>query len=74
MAKTLSLRGRFAVWTSAIVIMSSIGIMRSVYLVTSRALREQADKEMDSITTKTTEQLDLWIGSRERDAVNISEL
>jgi len=74
MAKTLSLRGRFAVWTSAIVIMSSIGLMLSVYLVTSRALREQADKEMDSITTKTTEQLDLWIGSRERDAVNISEL
>ena len=73
-AKTLSLRGRFAVWTSAIVILSSIGLMLSVYLVSSRALREQADEEMDHITTKTTEQLDQWIGSRERDAVNISEL
>jgi methyl-accepting chemotaxis protein len=74
MARTLSLRSRFAVWTSAIVIISSLGLMLSVYRVSSRALREQADEEMDRITTKTTEQLDLWIGSRERDAVNISEL
>ena len=29
---------------------------------------------MDNIVTKTAEELDLWIGSRERDAVNISEL
>ena len=74
MAKTLSLRSRFAVWTSVIVIISSIGLMLSVYLVSSRALREQADEEMDRIAGKTVEQLDLWISSRERDAVNISEL
>jgi methyl-accepting chemotaxis protein len=48
--------------------------MLSVYLVSSRALREQADEEMDRIAAKTAEQLDLWISSRERDAVNISEL
>jgi methyl-accepting chemotaxis protein len=29
---------------------------------------------MDSIVAKTAEELDLWISSRERDAVNISEL
>jgi len=74
MTKTLSLRARFAVWTSAVVIASGTGLMLSVYSVSSRALREQADEEMDRITIKTTEQLDLWIGSRERDAVNISEL
>ena len=48
--------------------------MVSVYIVSSRALRQQTDEEMDSIVTKTAEELDLWIGSRERDAVNISEL
>lgn len=74
MAKTLSLRSRFAVWTSAIVIASSVGLMVSVYLVSSRALREQSEEEMDSIATKTAEQLDLWINSRVRDAVNLSEL
>jgi hypothetical protein len=74
MAKTLSLRGRFALWTSAIVIASSIGLIFSVNLVSSRALRAQADEEMDRIVTKTAEELDLWIDSRERDAVNISEL
>jgi len=74
MARTLSLRGRFAVWTSAVVIASTLGLMLSVYLVSSRALRAQADEEMDRIVTKTAEELDLWIGSRERDAVNISEL
>jgi len=74
MAKTLPLRSRFAVWTSAVVIASSMGLMFSVYLVSSRALREQSDEEMEVIASKTTEQLDLWISSRERDAVNISEL
>ena len=74
MAKTLSLRGRFAVWTSAVVIASSLGLMVSVYLVSSRALKAQADEEMDRIVTKTAEELDLWIDSRERDAVNLSEL
>jgi methyl-accepting chemotaxis protein len=48
--------------------------MSSVYLLTSRALKAQADEEMDRIVSKTAEQLDLWIGSRERDAVNLSEL
>jgi len=74
MAKTVSLRTRFAVWTSTVVIVFSMALMVSVYIVSSRALREQADEEMDRIATKTTEELDLWIDSRERDAANISEL
>jgi methyl-accepting chemotaxis protein len=48
--------------------------MLSVYLVSSRALRTQADEEMDGIVTKTAQELDLWIASRERDGVNMSEL
>jgi len=74
MVRALSLRARFAVWTSAVVIASSLGLMLSVYAVSSRALTSQADEEMDRIVRKTTEELDLWIDSRERDAVNISEL
>jgi len=72
--RNLSLRGRFAAWTSAVVIASSLGLMLSVYLVSSRALRSQADEELDRIVSKTAEELDLWIASRERDAVNIGEL
>jgi methyl-accepting chemotaxis protein len=74
MVRALSLRARFAVWTSAVVVTSSLGLMLSLYYVSSRALRLQADEEMDRVVTKTTEELDLWIDSRERDAVNISEL
>jgi methyl-accepting chemotaxis protein len=48
--------------------------MVSVYLVSSRALRAQADEELDRIVAKTVQELDLWIGSRERDAINLSEL
>jgi len=74
MTKTLSLRSRFAVWTSAVVILSSVGLMISVYLVSARSLMEQSGEEMESIAAKTAEQLDLWIDSRERDAINLSEL
>jgi hypothetical protein len=65
MTRTLSLRGKFAIWTSTVVIASSLGLMFSTYLVSSRALRAQADEEMDSIVAKTAEELDLWISSRE---------
>jgi methyl-accepting chemotaxis protein len=74
MAKTLSLRRRFAVWTSVVVVFSSLGLMASVYFVSSHALKQQADEELDRIVAKTTEELDLWIESQERDAVNLSEL
>ena len=74
MAKTLSLRRRFAVWTSVVVVFSSLGLMSSVYFVSSHALKEQAEEELDRIVAKTVEELDLWVESRERDAVNLSEL
>ena len=74
MVRNLSLRGKFALWISAVVVVSSLGLMFSIYLLSSRSLRAQVDEQMDNIVTKTAEELDLWIGSRERDAVNISEL
>src|ERR1700690_3664074 len=74
MVRTLSLRSRFALWTSAVVTVFSLGLMYSVYLVSSRAVTVQVAEEMDRVTTKTSEELDLWISSRERDAVNLSEL
>jgi len=74
MARTLSLRSRFAVWTSAVVIASGLALMLSVYRVSSRALEQQADGELDHLVAKTCQELDLWITSRERAAVNLSEM
>lgn len=70
----LSLRNRFAVWTSSVLVASGLGLILSVYLVSSRELRRQAGEEMDVVVNKTSGELDLWINSRQRDAVNLSEL
>jgi methyl-accepting chemotaxis protein len=72
--KSLSLSARFAVWTSAVIVASTLGLTFTVYFVSSHALTAQADEEVDRIVGSTAEALDLWIGSRERDAVNLSEL
>ena len=74
MTQTLSLRAEFAVWTSAVVIASSLALMLGIYLVSSRVLKEQTGEELDRIVGKTAEELDLWLGSRARDAVNLAEL
>jgi len=74
MTRTLSLRTRFAAWTSAVIIASSLGLMVSVYVVSSRVLHRQADEEMDTVVNKTAQELDLWIDSRERDAIDLSGL
>ena len=74
MQKTLSLRNRFALWISLVVIACGSGLMFSVYLVSSRLLKTQAGKEMNRIVDKTAEDLDIWIDNRARDAVNLSEL
>ncbi|MGA2114605.1 MAG: methyl-accepting chemotaxis protein [Bryobacteraceae bacterium] len=72
--RRLSLSARFAVWTSAVIAAATLGLTVTVYSVSSRALTEQADEGLDRIVGSTAEALDLWIGSRERDAVNLSEL
>ena len=73
MAK-LSLRGRFAVWTSTVIVASTIGLTCTVYSVSSRELTAQTDEELDRIANSTAQALDLWLSSRERDAVNLGEL
>jgi methyl-accepting chemotaxis protein len=72
--KQLSLRGRFALWTSTVIVASTLGLTGTVYFVSSRALTAQTDEGMDRIVNNTAQTLDLWISSRERDAVNLSEL
>ena len=53
---------------------STLGLTCTIYFVSSHVLTAQADEELDRIANSTTEALDLWLGSRERDAVNLSEL
>jgi methyl-accepting chemotaxis protein len=74
MRRKLSLRSRFIVWTSAVVVVSSGVLMIGVYEVSSRAMEKQADEEMKAVVAKTAGELDLWVEARERDAVNLSEL
>jgi hypothetical protein len=38
------------------------------------ALTAQANEELDRTVSSTADALDLWLGSRERDAINLSEL
>ncbi len=71
---SLSLRGRFVVWTSMVIVTSTLGLTGTIYWVCSRALTAQADEGLDRIANSTAQALDLWISSRERDAVNLSEL
>ena len=72
--KRLSLRGRFALWTSAVLVAATVGLTCTVYFVSSDALTAQANEELNRIANSTTEALDLWLSSRERDAVNLSEI
>jgi methyl-accepting chemotaxis protein len=57
-----------------VIIAATVALTCTIYFVSSRALAAQAAEEMDGIANKTAEELDLWISSRERDAVNLSEL
>ncbi|HUI56938.1 MAG TPA: methyl-accepting chemotaxis protein [Bryobacteraceae bacterium] len=72
--KSLSLRARLAVWTSTAIMASTLGVTYTVYSVSSRALTTQANENMEHIATGTAEALDQWLSSRERDAINLSEL
>jgi methyl-accepting chemotaxis protein len=70
----VSLRGRFALWTGTVVVVSTLALTGTVYSISSQALTQQADQEMDRVVASTAGALDLWIASRERDALNLSEL
>ena len=70
----LSLRGRFAVSTSAVVVATTLGLIYVLYSFSSHALTTLANEGLDRIAVSTVESLDLWLGSREGDALNLSEL
>ena len=74
MSRTLSLRSRFVLWTSLVVTVSTVGLMGCIYAVSSRAMERQAGEEMDMVVSRSAAELDLWLESRERDAMNLSEL
>jgi methyl-accepting chemotaxis protein len=70
----LGLRGRLIAWISTILIVSGVALVSIVGVVSSRAVLAQSGEEMQRIVGKTVDELDLWIGSRERDAANLSQL
>ena len=72
--KRLSMSARFALWTSTVLVASTLGLTFTVYFVSSHALTAQADEKLDRIVENAAEALDLWIGARERAAINLSEL
>jgi methyl-accepting chemotaxis protein len=59
---------------SVVIVVSTAALLGTVYFVLSHTVAAQADQELAEIASKTADELDLWVSSRERDAVNLSEL
>lgn len=74
MTNQLGLRGRLVAWISLPLVLTFSALVVGVTLMTSRAMESQANDEMARVVDKTTEELDNWLASRERDAVNLSTL
>jgi len=74
MTKALGLRGRLIAWISLALALTFLGLVIGVTSMVSRAVESQANDEMARVVDKTTEELDNWLSSRERDAVNLSSL
>jgi methyl-accepting chemotaxis protein len=72
--ETLGLRGRLIAWISTVLFVSGVALVAIVGMVSSRAILAQSSEEMERVVGKTVDELDLWIGSRERDAANLSNL
>jgi len=70
----LSLRGRLVAWISMVMTVSGVALVTIVGIVSSRAVVDQARDGLERIANKTSEELDLWIASRERDAANLADL
>ncbi len=65
---SLGLKGKLTLWTSVVLVVSSLCLAVAVYVVTSRALIRQAHAEMKSVVGQTAAALNLWVDSRRRDA------
>ena len=68
------LRGRLVIWVSIVLAFSGLGLMSFLGFGAARALKTQAVEEMRRTVGKTAEELELWLDSRARDAVNWSEM
>jgi len=72
--KTIGLRGKLVVWISLALFLTFSGLVVAVRMVASEAVEAQVDDELARVVDKTTEELDNWLSSRERDAVNLSSM
>jgi methyl-accepting chemotaxis protein len=70
----LSLRGRFCLWTSLVIVCATTGLTVAVYSVSSKAITKQTTEDLTRVATNTSRALDQWVGGRERDAVNLAEI
>jgi methyl-accepting chemotaxis protein len=70
----LGLRGKLVAVTSAVLVVCCLGLVIAMSFVSSATLTQQAHEQMAQLVSKTAEGLDLWISSRERDALQLSEL
>ena len=70
----LSMRARFSVWTSIVIVVSIAGLSVALNSAIQRGITSIAHEGMERTVATTTEALDMWLSDRERDAVNLSEL
>lgn len=70
----MDLRKRLIIWTSAALAASIFALVVTVAWVASRAMTALANEALSHVALKTAEELDLWIGARERDALNLAPL
>jgi len=68
------LRGKLVAVISAVLFVCCLGLIIAVSVVCSNTLTQQAHEQMAQAAAKTVEELDLWLGSRQRDALQISEM
>ncbi|HTS49328.1 MAG TPA: methyl-accepting chemotaxis protein [Bryobacteraceae bacterium] len=74
MMKHFGLRGRLVAWISLSLVLIFSGLIAGVSWMVSRAMESQANEEMTRVVEKTTDELDNWLSSRQRDAINLSAL
>jgi len=72
--QNLSLRARFTLWVSIVIVVTTLALTLTVYAISSRIVGSQANDHMDDLVSVTAHALDMWLSSLSQDAVNLSEL
>lgn len=70
--KQVGLRGKLVAWISLSLVLTFSVLIVAVTWMISTAMESQAREEMVRVVDKTTQELDDWLSSRQRDAVNLS--